>query len=190
MSLAMRALLAGARQKRWPVSRYIRESPDTTIKTVFFEDGAALTGLVIAITGLGLSEATGNEAWDGTASVLIGFVLAAVALILGIQSRNLLIGASANAETRQAIRAAVEQFPEVERALSVLTMMLGAHSVLVTGEVQVRADLPADAIEKLIDRIDDAVRVAAPEVVNSFWEVKRRADGDLAGGRPGHAAYG
>ncbi|MGD9933456.1 MAG: cation diffusion facilitator family transporter [Dehalococcoidia bacterium] len=173
MLIAVRAIKAGARRKGWGFVRFLRESPDATTKTVFFEDGAALNGLVFAALGLGLSEITGNEAWDGIASVSIGVILAIVAVILGMQARRLLLGAAASPEVRAHLAETIAAFPEIERTVRVLTMQLGAHSVLVTGELQVRSDMTVDAIEALIVRLDEAVAARLPEVVDTFWELKR-----------------
>ena len=173
MLIAVRAIRAGARRKGWTFVRFLRESPDATTKTVFFEDGAALNGLVFAALGLGLSEITGNEAWDGIASVSIGVILAIVALILGMQARRLLLGAAATPEVRTQVAETIASFPEIERTVRVLTMQLGAHSVLVTGELQVRRDMSVDAIEALLVRLDEAVTTRVPEVVDTFWELKR-----------------
>lgn len=174
-AIAVKGLLAGARRKGWSITRFVRESPDLTIKTVLFEDSAALVGLALAATGLALSEVTGNEAWDGVASLCIGVVLALVALMLGMQSRNLLLGASANQETTAAIRGCLTTFAEVEAVPRLLTMQLGAHSVLVTGELQLRRDLDTTAIEDLIGRIDARIEAEVPEVSDTFWELRRRA---------------
>ncbi len=173
MTIAVRGLRAAARRKRWSVTKFLRDAPDPTIKTVFFEDGAALIGLGLATAGLATSELTGNEVWDGIASLSIGVVLALVAWILGMQSRKLLIGAAANIETRQALHDIFGAFPEVERVIRLLTMQLGAHSLLVTGEIQVRRDLTVEAIEGLLERIDAAIERAVPEVSDTFWELKR-----------------
>ncbi len=177
MAVAVRAILAGARHRHWSPVRFLRESPDLTVKTVFFEDGAALTGLFIAAGGLALSETTGNEAWDGYASLAIGVVLAIVALLLGAQSRGLLLGAAAGEETRDAIRETLARFPEVERVPRLLTMQLGSHSVLVTGELEVGRSLDAAAIEDLMVRIDALLLETAPEVVDTFWELRREPPG-------------
>ena len=176
MAVAVRSLLAGARRKGWSFLRFLREAPDPTIKTVFFEDGAALIGLAVAAGGLALSEMTGNEAWDGIASIAIGVVLVAVAWILGMQSRRLLLGAAANDETIGQIRATILSFDEVEAVLRLLTMQLGSSSILVTGELQVRQALTTDTIEDLIDRIDAALDHAVPEISDTFWELKRRRE--------------
>jgi len=179
--VAVRALAASAHRKGWSLVRYIREAPDPTTKTVFFEDGAALTGLALAAAGLAASALTGDEHWDGVASVFIGVVLAAVALILGAQSRKLLLGAATDPETRQAIHRVVAGFPEVERVARILTMQLGAHSVLVTGEIQVRADLDVLRAEDLIARIDAKLVADVPEVSTTFWELRRYRERSAGG---------
>ena len=139
---------------------------------MFWEDGAALIGLVLAATGLALSELTGNEMWDGISSVGIGVVLTIVALLLGLQARSLLLGAAASDETRAAIDACLANFPEVEAPLRVLTMQLGPHSVLVSGELRVRPELSLAQAEDLIARIDRALAETAPEVEDTFWELR------------------
>jgi cation diffusion facilitator family transporter len=171
--IAIRAIRANAKRKGWAFGRYLRESPDSTTRTVFWEDSAAIVGLVLAATGIALSEATGSEVWDGVASLMIGVVLTAVALMLGLQARRLLLGAAANLETRQAIEQALRSFPEVESIVRVLTMQLGQHSVLVTGDLQVSRDLDAQRIEDLINRIDARLNDSVPEVSDTFWELHR-----------------
>ena len=170
-SVAIRALLRGARQHGWTLVHYIRSSPDLSTKTVFWEDGAALTGLTIAAVGLLLSQLLGSELWDGLASIAIGGVLTMAALILGLQSRSLLLGAAASEETRAAIRSTVESFPEVELIVRLLTMQIGTHSVLVTGELHVRVGLTTLQIEELIARIDAKLELLLPDVTDTFWEL-------------------
>src|SRR5262245_23147692 len=88
--------------------QYLRESKDPTAKTVLFEDSAALIGIVIAFTGLWLTDhQVGGEAgayWDGLASIAIGLVLAVVAFVLARTSRGLLLGEAANATEVAAIK--------------------------------------------------------------------------------------
>lgn len=170
--VAVRSLVAGARRKGWSLWKFIRESPDLTVKTVFWEDSAALMGLTLAALGIGLSELTGNESWDGVASICIGAVLAGVAYMLGVQSRSLLLGAAAGPETRAHIRATVSAFPEVRSVVRLLTMQLGAHSVLVTGELELLRGLSTTEVEGLLGRIDAALAENVPEVSDTFWELR------------------
>jgi len=181
-AVAVISLLAGARHKQWSFFRYILHSPDLTTKTVFYEDGAALTGLLFATAGLALSEAAGSEAWDGIASLGIGCVLAAVSVLLGLQARNLLLGAAAGPEVRQAIRDTVASFPEVEHIVRILSMQLGAHSVLVTGELHVRRGLDTEQIEGLLERIDARLGETVPDVTDTFWELRRAPQSAISAG--------
>ena len=52
-------------------ARYVRASRDPTTKTVLFEDSAAVIGVVVAFAGVALYQATGNQVYDGLASVVI-----------------------------------------------------------------------------------------------------------------------
>ncbi len=171
-TVAVRGARRSARAKGWPVWKYLRESPDLTLKTVLFEDSAALVGLFFAMAGLGLSEVTGNEAWDAIASLCIGVVLAVVAGMLGVGARKMLLGAAAHHETIAAIRTTIGHFPEVEHIVRLLTLQLGSHSVLVTGELTVKRELTTAAIEDLIRRLDDRMTADVPEVTSTFWELR------------------
>lgn len=171
LAVAVRGLLRSARAKGWPVLKFVREAPDLTLKTVLFEDVAALLGLFFALSGLLLSEATGNERWDAIASLGIGVLLAVVAFMLGVGARNMLLGAAAHPETRAAIARVVASFPEVENAVRILTMQLGSHSVMVSGELRLQRDLTTAAIEDLLHRLDARLEAEIPEITSTFWEL-------------------
>ena len=174
LTIAVRTVRAAAKRKGWTMAHYIRRSPDITAKTVFFEDTAALTGLFLAAGGLGLSEITGNEVWDAVASIGIGFLLALVSLMLGLQSRQLLLGAAANPEVRELLHRTVGSFPEVAHVVRLLSMQLGSHSILVTGEIEVQRGMTAEQIEDLLVRVDAKIKEAVPDVSDTFWEPRSR----------------
>jgi divalent metal cation (Fe/Co/Zn/Cd) transporter len=103
-------------------------------------------------------------------------VLAAAAFVLGMQARSLLLGAAAPEDTRAEIRRTVEAFPEVKRVVRLLTMQLGVHSILVTGELHVRRDLTTPQIEDLMSRIDGELGTTVPEVSDTFWELRHASE--------------
>ena len=170
--VAIRAIRRRSRVRGWSFWQYLRRSPDMTTKTVFWEDSAATVGLVIAAAGLAAAELDRSVVWDGLASVGIGTLLTGVALMLGLQARHLLLGASASDETRRGLRSTVLGFDEVERIVRLLTMQLGSHSVLVTGQLQVRRGMTTREIEELVRRIDSAIAEELPEVHETFWELR------------------
>jgi len=60
-----------ARHSNLAFLEYARSSPDTTVKAALFEDSAAVVGLALAASGLGLRQLTGSPVWDGAASIAI-----------------------------------------------------------------------------------------------------------------------
>ena len=149
---------------------FLGETSDVTLKTALYEDVAATTGVLLAALGLFLFQVTGNAVFDGIASILIGIVLIAVAIMLGQETRNLLLGSAASKRTRTAIRDAITDFSEVTSIVNLLTMQLGLNSVLVTAEINIEDSLTTDEIEALLARVTARIREAAPDVRNVYLE--------------------
>ena len=74
------------------VMHVVRHGKDPALFTVVLEDFADLAGLAFAFLGVWLGHYFANPYLDGVASIAIGLLLAAVALVLVAQSRSLLIG--------------------------------------------------------------------------------------------------
>ena len=156
---------------------YLRESKDPTAKTVLFEDSAALIGIVIAATGLVLTEyQVGGSAgayWDGMASIVIGLVLAVVAFVLARSSRGLLLGEAANPKVLQAIKKAIESHPNVERVVELLTMHLAPKQILINAHVKLRPNLVTNDVVSSIEEVEKRIKQAEPKVEMIFLEVAR-----------------
>ncbi|HET6973005.1 MAG TPA: cation diffusion facilitator family transporter [Pyrinomonadaceae bacterium] len=161
---------------------YLRESKDPTAKTVLFEDSAALIGIVIAATGLVLTDyQVGGAAgayWDGLASIIIGLVLAVVAFVLARSSRGLLLGEAANPKVLAAIKQAIESHENVERVVELLTMHLAPKHILINAHVKLRPELRTDDIVKSIEEIEDRIKSAEPKVEMIFLEAARDDQAD------------
>jgi divalent metal cation (Fe/Co/Zn/Cd) transporter len=115
--------------------------------------------------GVGVREFLG-ETTDVTLKTALYEDLAATTGVV----RNLLLGASASKRTREAIRGAIAEFPEVDSVVDLLTMQLGLDSVLVTGEINIEDGLTTNEIEALLTRLTTRIREAAPEVQNIYLE--------------------
>jgi len=169
---------------------YLRESKDPTAKTVIFEDSAALLGILIAATGLFLTEhqsGPGDGAyWDGVASILIGVVLAIVAFSLARSSRGLLLGEAASPKSRQAIRQAIESHPNVMKVIELLTMHLAPKEILINAHVNLRDDLMTDDIEQTNEEIESLIREAEPKVEMIFLETARASHSSKRESVPEH----
>lgn len=152
--------------------RTIHESKAPTIYTVIFEDAAALTGLAVALVGIFLTEQTANPVYDGSASVVIGLLLASVAVYLANESKGLLIGEEADKQTLSEVRRLAESDEVVERARRPLTMYFGPHTVLLTLEIQFNPTIAARDIEGVIDRIEKKIRNRFPDIKHILIEAE------------------
>ncbi len=150
----------------------IHESKDPTNFSVLLEDSAAILGIGLAFAGIYLSHVTQNPRWDGVASIGIGLLLAMVALLLGYESRGLLLGEGARPEVIRSIRDIVAADPDVATATRPLSMHFGPHKVLLNLDVQFNDGLSADQIEAAIKRLEKAIQNKHPEVQHIFIEAK------------------
>lgn len=103
--------------------RAVRGSKDPTTFTVLAEDSAALAGLAIAATGVWASHRLGMPRLDGAASMLIGLLLAGVAVLLIHQSRSLLVGEGIRPETAQRVRELALSHDEIERVAATVAAL-------------------------------------------------------------------
>jgi cation diffusion facilitator family transporter len=161
-----------------PVLRYARDSKDPTLKTVLSEDTAAVLGLVLAAVGI-LHKLTGDAWWDGAAAIAIGILLAVVAVLLGRDSRDLLIGEAADPELVLDVYRRLSEAPEIIDVVELLTMHLGPETVLVAARIDFGDELTASNVEDFSGRMDAELTSAWPVVKQVFLD-PTRADPELA----------
>lgn len=171
-----------------PLLPYLRRSDDPTVKTVLYEDSAAIVGLLLAFGGLGLTQLTGSPVWDGVASLLIGLLLVLVAYLLGRSNMNLLIGQQADRRLVEAIRGRLAEQPEVEFVVDLLTMLTGTDQVLVCARLDFNDAVSAGDLERACVRIDAGLRAEFPDLDEIFLEPVPRSDPELRARV--HARYG
>lgn len=154
----------------------ILESKDPSIFVVLFEDSAAVTGLTLAFLGVYLSHRFKAPLFDGLASILIGILLASVALLLANQSRQLLLGERADPSTVDSIQEIAQDDPNVQSISDILTMHFGPKQVLLAMDVRFRDGLSGDGIADAMDRLESKIRKKHPEVDRIFIEAESVRD--------------
>jgi cation diffusion facilitator family transporter len=147
-------LRAEAARRELDVLDHVRDSPDTTVKAALFEDSAAMAGLALAGLGLGLCQVTGSPVWDGAASIAIGGLLVAVAVKLGLDSRDYLIGRAADPRELAMIRSEIERTPGVDALFDLRTMHLGPDHLIIAAQLAYSDEISADRAEDVADDID------------------------------------
>jgi cation diffusion facilitator family transporter len=159
-----------AREAGVPILTHIR-SAEPAVKTVAFEDTAALIGLLIAAAGVTLAVVTGNHIWDGAASIAIGLLLIVVAFALGRDNKTMLIGRALPADTQRELRELITATPGIDAVLELLTLQLAPDQVLVVATVDLDdSETTGAAVEQLAERIDAQVREAYPMVRHLYLD--------------------
>jgi len=151
-----------------PFWKAIHISKDPANYTVLAEDSAAMAGLAIAAAGIYLSHALNVPELDGVASILIGLVLAGVAVLLVRESRGLLIGEGLRPETADVIRGLARGHADVREAGQVLSMYLGPDEVLVTLDISFVAGTLTSEASKTITALEAEVRARYPMIRRLF----------------------
>jgi cation diffusion facilitator family transporter len=176
---ALRQVRAEAEAADRTVAEHLRMLDDPTVKTVFFEDTAALIGILLAFAGLALHDLTGAAVWDGAASIMIGLLLALVAYILGRTNKGLLIGRQADPAVIRDVRRFLADQPEVEVVVDLLTMVTGTDQILLCARVDFADELTAADLERTCVRIAADLAARITDLDEIFLEPVPRTDPDL-----------
>ncbi|MEU6985445.1 cation diffusion facilitator family transporter [Streptomyces sp. NPDC046324] len=161
---AVRQVKGEAERKSAPFGRYLRRTPDTTVKAVVMEDSAALAGLLLAAGGLLGVEITGDSVWDGVASILIGALLVYVAWVLGRSNAELLIGRPVPRRIREEIRDELLTVPHIIAVLDLTTLIQGPEEVLIAAKIDFRDVSSAEQVEWACEEAEQQLRERFPAV--------------------------
>ena len=166
----------------WPA--FIRRAKSPELPVILLEDFAALIGLVLALLGVGLSKATGNGYFDVAATACIGLLLVAVAAVLGVETKSLLLGEAASPEAQRRLRESLEATPGVERVIHMRTMHLGPEELLVGVKIGVARTTHASDVAASIDAAERAMREVEPAARVIYVEPDVYVEGHETDPRP------
>ena len=161
-AIALRQFSRESRDR--PFWASLRSSKDPTTYTVLAEDGAALAGLVIAGVGIFLSHWLDMPQLDGVASLLIGLLLAGVAVLLVREARGLLIGEGVRPDTVRAIRAMTAVHPEVRATGLARSMYIGPHEVLFQMGIEFAPQTCAHDVARVSESVSGDIRRRYPMI--------------------------
>jgi cation diffusion facilitator family transporter len=161
---SLRTAVHESRQHKGSLSwvQFVRRAKAPELPVVLLEDVAALIGLVLALIGVGLSVITGNGLWDAIGTLAIGVLLIVVAIVLGIETKSLLVGEGASDADLAAIEAAILAGMEVERIIHMKTLYLGPDELLVGAKLAVHGEARLADVAAAIDVVESRIRAAVP----------------------------
>jgi len=147
--------------------QFVRHAKAPELPVVLLEDIGALTGLVFALFGVGLTVITGNPVFDAIGTLMIGTLLIIIAIVLGIETKSLLVGEGATDADHRLIVEAITEGGEIERLIHIKTLYLGPDELLVAAKLGFATDRTLADVAHDIDAIEKRVRaaVAAARVI-------------------------
>ena len=128
--------------KRWGLHplRFVTTTSNPTLRAVFFEDFSALVGLLLAGGGIFLHQLTGIAAFDAIGSILIGVLLALVAVFLMRRNMQYLVGEGLSPALRDRVLSSLLKLPEIERITYLHIEYVGASKLFVVAAVDLTGD--------------------------------------------------
>lgn len=157
---------------------FVRHAKAPELPVVLLEDIAALTGLVFALFGVGMTVITGDPVFDAIGTLMIGALLILVAITLGIETKSLLVGEGANPDDHAAIVRAIEDGGEIQRLIHMKTLYLGPDELLVAAKLGFAHDKALGEVALDIDTVERRIRDAVPSARVIYLEpdiVRREA---------------
>jgi cation diffusion facilitator family transporter len=153
----------------------VKRSKDPPTFIVLLENGAAMFGIIVAAVGLALSQSTGDPRFDGAASIIIGAILGLTAWLLAVESKQLLIGESADRETIDGLRGLVLGRSGITGVGEVLTVHSSPDQITAMMSVDFDDGISAREVEDIIAAIEAEARAHWPLVKRLYVRPQRGA---------------
>ena len=151
---------------------WFRETRQSELMVVAGEDIAALAGLAMAFIAVSATSLTGNPLWDSLGSIAVGILLMLVALIVMREVKGMITGESAAPEIRAAIRRHIEDRPEVDSIINLVTLQWGDQLMIA---VQAKMhNQPSDFhLIEAINKVEASLQKRWPQAKWCFFEPDR-----------------
>jgi len=133
---------------------YVLTTSNPTLRAVFFEDAAALIGLLIAFAGIGLHQITGSPVPDAIGSIAVGVLLAVIAVVLINRNRRFLVGQMVQPEIRNTALQLLLAVPDIERVSYLHLEYVGPERIYLVAAVDLVGDRAEHDVASRLRRIE------------------------------------
>jgi len=148
---------------------WFKESRQSELLVVFGEDIAALFGLMFALIAVIMTMVTGDPIYDAIGTLVIGILLVIIAIFLGKEVKDLLIGQGVEPHIRVDMMNSLNEMPEIKTVFNLLSLQMG-NDVMVA----IKANMvESDSANKLIAEINSCevrFKEMFPQVKWLFFE--------------------
>lgn len=142
--------------------QFVRTAKAPELPVVLLEDLGALIGLLFALFGVSMTLVTGDSIWDALGTAMIGVLLVAIAVVLALETKSLLLGEAAATETVRQIEAAITE--DGTRIIHLKTLHLGPDELLVAAKISVAESETGEEIARAINAAESRIRSAAAPI--------------------------
>jgi len=138
--------------------KHIRHIKSPTTKFVWYEDTAALLGVIAALIAITISKYFVIEAYayipDAIASVFIGFLLLGLAIYLLRYNVSFLTGTSAKPATEEKIKQIASTIPGISKVIDLKTMDMGSSGLIINIEIEVDPEIQVKDADDISDKFE------------------------------------
>jgi cation diffusion facilitator family transporter len=151
---AFRQTRKAARKLERRTLEQVLVSSDPTLRAVFAEDAAALVGLVIAFTGVFLHQVTGSPLPDAVGSIVVGVLLAVVAVVLIDRNRRFLAGQGVTPDIERSMGRQLLEHRDIARLTYLHLEFVGPRKLYLVAAVDLQGDHPEHEVAVVLRRIE------------------------------------
>ena len=142
--------------------RYLADADDSTLVAVVLEDTIAVSGVIMAAVGIGLTHTTGNHMWDIGFSIAIAVMLGITAFFLGMVNMRFLTSIRDH-DAEQAFAEITESHQEVERFHDLRSVIVDDAHTVVVAEIELREEAMIATMRQRIEAHEKEILDHVPE---------------------------
>lgn len=137
---------------------YVIDTSNPTLRGVFFEDLAAVIGLVIAAISMGLHAYTGEPFWDALGSIIVGLLLGVVAIFLISRNRDFLVGYKVSGPMHQYVLNQLNEHPDIDSVSYLHLEWVGPKKIFMVAAVDIADNQKEEQIAQKFEDIETQFR--------------------------------
>ena len=120
--------------------QWIKEGDDPTTVGILIEDSIAVLGVILAAVGIVLTYLYHNPIFDSIASIIIGFLLGVMAIIIGYANGRLLINRAISVSSENEIKNFLLSLPEINSISSLKTEIISPEVISLSVDFSINSD--------------------------------------------------
>ena len=137
--------------------RFVARTSNPTLRAVFFEDSAALLGILLAGGGIALHQLTGDKVWDAVGSIAVGVLLAFVAVFLMRRNMDYIVGEELPPELRARVIANLLDHDAIDRITYLHVEYVGPQRLFVVAAVDLTGDDAEPDLAVRLNRLENDI---------------------------------